>query len=146
LWWQADLTMDAKTYLKVSIINLTFLLIGVLIGVTVAVVLVGTVHAQDDKAPKVPAKMEKTEGAIQPPSCDETRFECVTPGLSVGAAAVGVVLANRIASDKLMVNGFDPMKLHESILNTLQAKGVLAASDVQRIITSAKVDKPLRAK
>ena len=132
--------MDIKTYLKISAINLAFLLIGIAIGAIVMLVSV-PVHAQAPPPPAV-AKAE----ALKPPQCDESKFECVSPVISGGAAAFGVLLANRTASDQAMVNGFDILKLQQLILNTLQERRVLSAPDVQGIIQSARVEKPLRVK
>lgn len=142
--------MDAKTYLRISLINLTFLLVGVLIGSTVAisVLTTATVHAQEEKgkAPSVPAKIDGPKEPATPPSCDESKFECVAPGLSTGKAAFGIILAGRIASDQLMVNGYEPLKLHDATLAVLQSKNILTAEDVKRIVAAAKVEKPLRLK
>jgi len=135
--------MDAKTYLKVSGVNLIFLAAGLLIGPTVvrSISMLRVVHAQNDTpSQRAPAKIEQAK----PPKCDEARYECVSPEMTSGAAGFGTVLANRIASDQLMVNGFDPLKLHDGTLSALQGKGILTASDVQRIVESAKVAKPLR--
>jgi hypothetical protein len=105
--------------------------------------LLEVVHAQNDKAPpKVPAKVEEPK----PTGCDESHYECVSPGISTGTAAFGTVLANRIASDQLMVNGYDPLKLHDATLSALQSKGILTALEVQRIVEAGKVAKPLRVR
>jgi|ERR1035437_340215 hypothetical protein len=140
--------MDAKTYFRVSAINLSFLLAGVLIGPPVVstgrYVFDTVIHAQAKENPdKPPAKVEASKSPPVP-SCDEAHFECIAPGISTGAAAFGTVLANRIASDQLMVNGFDPLKLHDATLAKLQSKGLLSAAEVQQIVDSAKVAKPLR--
>jgi len=107
-----------------------------------------SVHAQDDKTVKANAKVEppKSEAAKTPPGCDEAHFECVSPGISTGTAAFGTILAGRIASDQLTVNGYDLLKLHDATLSALQSKGILTAIDVQRIVETARAAKPLRVK
>jgi hypothetical protein len=106
--------MDTKTYLKVTAVNLSFLLAGVLIGppvVSTGHYLFDTViHAQAKENPdKPPAKVEASKSPPAP-SCDEAHFECMAPSISTGTAAFGVVLADRIASDQLMVNGFERIR------------------------------------
>jgi hypothetical protein len=138
--------MDARTYLKISTINLLFLLVGVFIGVAFMSGLV-SVHAQDQTKDSVPVHDQATTKVERASStCDESKFECVVPEISGRAAAFGVLLAGRTASDQAAVNGYDILKLHQSLLNTLQEKKILSTADVQGIIQSARVEKPLRVK
>jgi hypothetical protein len=71
-------------------------------------------------------------------------FECVSPGLSTGTAAFGIVLAGKVASDQLIVNGFEPLKLHDATLAVLQAEGYLNANDVKSIVEAGKAKRPPR--
>jgi hypothetical protein len=140
--------MEAKTYLRVSAANLAFLFTGILIGAPAAraarYVFDTIVHAQTkEDTGSIAAKAEAPKPPPVP-SCDTESFECITPGLTTGAAAFGVVLANRIASDQLMVNGYDPLKLQDLTLSTLQRKGILSTREVLAIVDGAKVQKPLR--
>jgi hypothetical protein len=41
---------------------------------------------------------------------------------------------------------FEPLKLHDETLATLQRKGILTTADVQQIVKAARVAKPLRVK
>jgi len=134
--------MDAKTYLKISGINLIFLSVGILVGIALMSGVI-PVHAQvTDKAT---TKVERAPAAPIP-QCDDSRFECVTPLMTASSAGFGTVLANRIASDQLMVNGFEPLKLHDATISTLQSKGYLTAGDVKEIVEAGRVKKPLRLK
>ncbi len=94
-----------------------------------------SVHAQDSG---------KAAAKAGPP--DDPSFEYVSPSISTNTAAFNTVLANRIACDRLMVNGYEPLKLNDAILAILQSKGILNAMDVQQIIRTGKADKPLRVK
>jgi hypothetical protein len=142
--------MDAKTYLKVTSVNLAFLLVGALIGPPVVstshYLFDAVIHAQSKENPdKPPAKVEASKSSPAS-SCDDAHFECLAPSISTGTAAFGIVLANKIASDQLMVNGFEPLKLHDETLAMLQRKGILTAADVRQIVKAARVEKPLRVK
>ena len=62
------------------------------------------------------------------------------------SAAIGTLLVGRFASDSAMVNGYDVLKLQDSILNALQRKGILSPAEAQAVANNAKVEKPLRVK
>jgi hypothetical protein len=132
--------MDAKTYLKVSIINLAFLLVGVLIGATVVsfMFFTGTAHAQGP-----PAKMD-TKAAAASPLCDSSRFECLSPDMTARVIGINQLLANQIAADQIMVQGIDLIKVHENTLNLLKLKGIASLAEIQKVIDDARVQKPLR--
>lgn len=132
--------MDAKTYLKISAINLVFLSAGILIGVAFTTGLVG-VHAQTKDTPAT--KMEK--GIPQSAALDPNA-EYVTPGVTLGGPVVtNTLLANTLACDRLQVNGYDVLKLNDAILKLLTRMGV-SATEIQQVIQSGKAEKPLRIK
>jgi hypothetical protein len=138
--------MDAKTYLKVSAMNLVFLGAGLLIGPTIvrSINLLRVVHAQDDgKAPKPPAKLEPAKPV---PLCDDTKFECVSPSMTTGAAGFNQLLAHQIATDQIMVQGIDLLKLHESTLNLLRSKNIATLPEIQKVVDDSRALKPLRLK
>jgi hypothetical protein len=129
--------MDAKTYLKISAINLLFLLIGVILGVT-TVKYSGPVYAQDKSSA---AKAGSATG--KPP--EDPNAEYVGPALTLSSPVVtNVFLANRIACDRLQVNSFDVMKLNDAILNLLVKHGIASPADIQDIVQAGKADRPLR--
>jgi len=112
--------MNAKTYLKVSVVNLAFLLTGV--GIK-TVMEPRVVHAQ--------AKQDAEE---------------ITPQITAGSAAFSTLLANRIAADQIMIRGIDIAKLQENIINVLATKPLLVSQfELQNAINSARVT-PLRMK
>jgi hypothetical protein len=140
--------MDAKTYLKVTAVNLALLGVGALVNPAIVktMAIIRVVHAQDDKNPpptKAPAKADAPKPTI-PPEC--LIAECVTPGVGMPSAAIGTLLVGRFASDSAMVNGYDVLKLQDSILNALQRKGILSPAEAQAVANNAKVEKPLRVK
>ena len=114
--------INRKIYIKVSLINLSFLLVGVLMGVLfMEQRQTSIVHAQGD-------------------------FEEVVPIMTVGSAGIGTLLANRIAADQVFVRDFDLLKIDEGILNLLSSKGYANSLEIQSIISSSKSAKPLRVK
>lgn len=137
--------MDAKTYLKVSIINLAFLVVGILIGVGIVggLMFLQVVHAQNTKA-------NPTEGVptSDVPSIKVTRdpnAEYVTPAVGLGGPVVtNTLLANRIACDRLQVGDFDILKIDDAILSLLQRKGFVNESEIRTVIANGKAEHPLR--
>jgi hypothetical protein len=135
---------DAKTYLKVSGLNLLFLGVGIALGVWITGHS-GTVHAQTQDSTPTEAKVEQSKPpeAI-PPECEHA--ECVATSVGMPSAAIGVLLANRASFDEITVNGYNVLKLHDATLNALQAKGILSKADYAELVAKAKVERPLRAK
>ena len=60
--------------------------------------------------------------------------------------AANTFLAHRIATDQLMVNGYDLMALEDGILNVLKNKSVISYRDLDALVERAKVPRPLRLK
>ncbi len=140
-----------KIYLKVTFINMILIGVGALLAPMAlrSWSIVHVVHAQNPTTSSQPSqpqvgKNESQQKAIPP--CDETRFECVSPAITTGAAGFGIVLANKIGCDQLQVNGYDTLKLDNALLSALLRKGLLTSFDVSEIANSGKVEKPLRMK
>ncbi len=72
--------------------------------------------------------------------------EEITPIMTVGSAGIGTVLAGRIATDQIMVQGIDLIKLHENTLNLLREKGIVSLSDLNKIVDNSRPEKVLRMK
>jgi hypothetical protein len=143
--------MDLKTYLKVSIINLLFLLLGLALGIAITTE-VTAVHAQTKQAQATDGAQisdsptTKVTRAPQNPPLDPNA-EYVSPGVSLGGPVVtNTFLASRIACDRLQVNGFDPLRLDDALLSALARKGIFSAAEIQSIIDSGKAEHPLRIK
>jgi len=135
--------MDAKTYLKVSAVNLLFLVAGTLVG-PVAVKsfdLFRVVHAQSENGVKGAAAKAD---APKPPNCDENKYECVSPGMTIGAGGFYQVLAHQVAADQVLNQGIDLLKLHENTLNLLRSKNIASPAEIQKVVDDAKVARPLR--
>jgi hypothetical protein len=103
--------MDAKTYLKLTIVNLIFLGAGIAIGR----LHVGPVYAQGI-----------TETGQE--------FENVTPQFSAGSAAFGTLLAGKFAVDQMTVQGVDLLAFDQNLLNLLASKGVFFGQDELRAV------------
>ncbi|MGD1090723.1 MAG: hypothetical protein ABSB35_01895 [Bryobacteraceae bacterium] len=138
--------MDAKTYLKISTINLVFLLIGLSIGVGLMSSGLVSVHAQTQTKENTPTRdgaATKVERASS--TCDEAHFECVTPTMTVGVAGFNQVLAHQVATDQVIVSGIDLLRLHENTLNLIRSKNpLISLQDIQRVVDDSRVAKPLR--
>lgn len=139
--------METGTYLKASAVNLLFLVAGLLISPAIVHTerfFAWTVQAQS-KEKGTASKVDQTASSATPAPVKECEgYECLTASISTGTAAFHTILAHRIASDHLMVNGYDPMKLTDGILVSLQVKGILTRAELERIVSNAKVPKPLR--
>ena len=133
--------MDAKTYLKISGLNLAFLVAGALIGPLVVNSAGVVAHAQETT--KSAAKADTPKETAKPPA-EDPNFEYVSPNMSGGVIAANIFVGNRVVCDRLVVNGYEPLKLNDGILAALQSKGVLNAMEVQRIVAAAKTEKPIR--
>jgi hypothetical protein len=46
----------------------------------------------------------------------------------------------------LQVNGYDPLKIDDALMGTLQRKGILLPGDISSIASAGKIEKPLRMK
>lgn len=133
-------TMDTKTYLKISAMNLAFLLLGLVIGILVMSSTTG-VHAQT----KDSATIKVDRAPISPPL--DPNAEYVTPGVGLGGPVVtNTLLANRIACDRLQVNGFEPLKLNDAVLSLLIRKGIVTPEEVTAVVNAGKAEHPLRIK
>ena len=125
-------------YAIVSAINLAILLVGIAIGV----LLTPHIEKRANAAPSDQAQPVPTAGT----SSSEEPYEDVTPMVTAGSMAANTFLAHRIATDQLMVNGYDLMALEDGILNVLENKSVISYRDLDALVERAKVPRPLRLK
>ena len=77
---------------------------------------------------------------------DKQEVEEISPGLTTGAIGVHTLLASRIASDSIMIQGVDLMSLHENMLNLLRTKGIATTSELQRLIERSRAKTVLKMK
>ena len=111
--------MDGRTSLKVSAINLAFLICGGIAGVYVRGFFPpSSVHAQQ-------------------------QFEEISPNISTASMAVGTLVAGRVATDQLTVQGVDLVKLHENTINYV-SRYVGTADGWKGVIADSRAAKPLR--
>ena len=123
------------TYTLGALINLLTLVVGLTVGFFMGTARVKVVYAQ--------VTPQQTQIPVAQPSTD---FEEITPTVTMGSAGIHTLLAHRIATDELMVNGYNILLIDDGILNLLQAKGIANYHDVEALAERAKVPKPLRIK
>jgi hypothetical protein len=117
-------------YTTGSIVNLLTLVLGIIIGITLAPKLERNVSAQKTKVVN---------------SCvSEAGVECVTPIMTVGSAGIGKLLVNQIAADQLTVNGYDLLKLNNNMLNALVENRIISIAQAQALVSISHPDKQLR--
>ena len=138
--------MDLKTYVKISALNLLFLLTGLVLGIAfgrgVIAVHAQTKDAQAQVKESVPLKVEPSVRIERDPNA-----EYVTAAISLGGPVVtNTLLANKIASDSLQVNGYEPLRLNDAILSALVKKGVFTQADVRSIVEAGKAEHALRVR
>ena len=113
--------MRVRQYICISMINLGFLVAGITVDRIF---------------------LEKTVIVQAQPAGD---FEEITPTMTVGTAGIGTLLANRVAADQVMVNGYDILKLDDAILNLVARKTLSSPEELRAVADAAKV-RPLRMK
>jgi len=73
----------------------------------------------------------------------QQQFEEISPGISTGTMAIGTLIAGRVATDQLSIQGVDILKLHENTLNYV-SKYVGTADGWRGVIADSRVPRPLR--
>jgi hypothetical protein len=131
---------DIVRYVATSAINLVILLVGIAIGVALAPRIEKPVSAH----PQMPQSSNTGSASGQKES--DVQFEEITPGIAIGSLATSTLLAHRIATDQLMVNGYDILALDEGVINLLKEKGLLKYRELDALIERSKVPHPLRVK
>ncbi len=108
-----------------TVVNFCTLLVGLTIGF-----LLGTWHSETNSV-----HAQQKQG-----------IEEITPIMTVGSAGIGTILAGRIATDQIMVQGIDLIKLYENTLNLLREKGVVTALELNAVVQRSRPEKILRMK
>jgi hypothetical protein len=127
-------------YTVASAINLAILIVGVFIGVIIGPHLSGTASANVNQAQ---SGQEPSPLPLKP--AEDPNVDYVTPGISMGGPVVtSVFLSNRIACDRLEVNGFEPLRISDGIMSLLVQKGIASQGDINKIVASGKAVRPLR--
>lgn len=115
-------------YALISAINLVILLVGIAMGVLLAP------HVETASAhPSGPPQATSAQTSPPPSAADNPQYEEITPGVTTGTMAVHTFLAHRIATDELMVNGYDVIALNEGIVNLLKNKGVATFRELDAV-------------
>jgi hypothetical protein len=115
-------------YATVSAINLAILLVGIAIGVMIAPRIDKTVNAYATDQQASPQQSAATNGNANP--------KIAQPQMTVGTAAVYLLLTHHIQADELVVNGIDLIKLHQEELNLLSR--FISAQDLSKAVSNAK--------
>jgi len=132
-------------YTVASAINLAILIVGIALGVVAAPHFSGTAKANAIQA-QSPSKPPPSP-PIQLPNIhtQDASVDYVTPAITLGGPVVtNTLLANRIACDRLEVNGFEPLRISDAMLSLLVSKGIITSAEVNDVISKGKAPKPLR--
>lgn len=76
----------------------------------------------------------------------QQEFEDISPVISAGSAAFGTVLAGRVATDKMIVSGYDMLKMQETVLNVIGKGNPGLQAELQVAVNAAKVSPVPRMK
>lgn len=68
----------------------------------------------------------------QPPTVQE-----VSPTMTAGSIGTGLLLAHTVASDQLLVNGYDVLKMQQNMLNYLANQPLAERAAIQNIINAS---------
>jgi hypothetical protein len=125
-------------YAVISAINLAIVLLGIALGVILAPHIEKPVGAQN---PTPAATSHDLEGiqAVGPVTTNAAgqKVTPIAPGMQVGTVGIYLILAHRVESDQLVVNGYDLLKLQNSQLSMLSR--FVPASEIQKAVEDAKV-------
>lgn len=89
-----------------------------------------------------PQQSVQAQAVIPPtPSVQE-----VSPGVTTGTFGANLILAHQIATDGLIVNGFDIMKMQSAILEYLATRPLAEQADVQNIVNKSRASTIYRIK
>jgi hypothetical protein len=64
----------------------------------------------------------------------------VSPGVTTGTFGANLILAHEVATDRLIINGFDLMKMESNILNYLASRPLAESADIQNIVNRSQAD------
>jgi hypothetical protein len=134
--------MNAKEYLKISAINLLFLVAGMVIGVSFISRSAG-VYAQ--------SKVQATDGS-QVHESTQTKVgrnpdaDYVVPATILPSPVfANQIISSHVACDRIEVNGYDIMQLNDATLKLLRKLGASDA-DIKSVVQLGRVQRPLRVK
>ncbi len=128
-------------------LNLITLLVGIFVGFALGRSSSASVEAQAAPPPITTAAQERTQARPPAPEQPNPNFEEITPVMTAGSAAFGVLLSSRMATDELSVKGVDVIKLIENTLNLMSTKrSVFTSAELQDVINKSKIARPLRMK
>ena len=116
-------------YALASLANLMTLAIGIAIGLILAPHVQTTVQAQA-------ASQQKTE---QPQSVSSgPTIKKIMPTMTAPQIGTALLLAHEIQTDRLVVNGYDIMQLHEQELNLMSRLLGMNSFQIQQAIARAR--------
>jgi hypothetical protein len=64
----------------------------------------------------------------------------VSPGVTTNTFAANLILAHEVATDRVIINGYDLMKMENAILTYLATRPLAESADIQNIITKSRAD------
>jgi len=83
----------------------------------------------------------QAQTAPTPPNVQE-----VSPGVTTGTFGANLILAHEIATDRVIINGYDIMKMQSNILNYLASRPLAETADIQGIVARSQADTVYRLK
>jgi hypothetical protein len=131
--------MEINTYIKASLINLGFLVAGLMIGLILVPRIETIVHAapqaaKDASVPQVPAS---SNPPVSPPSPTAgPKVTQVQPGMTTGTIGIYLILSHHLQTDELVVNGYDLLKLQNAELGLLSH--FVPQAEIKAAVESAK--------
>jgi hypothetical protein len=67
-------------------------------------------------------------------------IEEVSPGVTTGSFGANLILAHEVATDHMVINGYDLMLMQQNILNYLSTRPLAEPADIQNIINASKAE------
>jgi hypothetical protein len=111
-----------------KLVSLAILAVGLAVGFTGGVIY-------------RPQQVQAQAAATPSPNIQE-----VSPGVTTGTFGANLILAHEVATDRVIINGYDVMKMQQNILNYLASRPFAERADIENIIKSSQADTVYRLK
>jgi hypothetical protein len=80
-------------------------------------------------------EVQAQASGVQSPNVQE-----VSPGMTTGTLGVNLLLAHEVAADRIIVNGYDLLKMQSNILGYLASRPSAETADIQNIVRRSQAD------
>lgn len=105
-----------------KLVSLAILIVGIAVGFACGVLY-------------RPQQNVQAQITVPPPNVQE-----VSPGVTTGTFGANLILAHEVATDRLIINGYDLMKMQNNILAYLASRPMAETAEVQNIVTRSQAD------